>query len=264
MIKITKLGIALSSGGARGFAHIGVIKELIKNKIKIDYLTGTSMGAIIAIFYGLYGEIKTAERMALSFRKREALRLVDLNDPRKSLVKGNKVKLLLKKYFGNKTFRDLKIPVKVGATALENGSQVILDKGKLIDAAMASGAFPGVFPPIKYKGQHLVDGGLADAAPVKLVKSMGADIIIAVDLFNLGHIKQKSYSMMQVLERTYEILISNLSKYSEKEYGDHILVLKPEAGSRIETFYFHKAKIYIEAGEKEAKKKMSKIKKLLK
>ncbi len=263
MIIIKKLGVALSSGGARGFAHIGVLKVLEKNNIPISYITGTSMGAVIAAFYALYGEVRTVEKIALGFRKRDTIKLVDLNNPKYSLIKGKKLKSFLKKYFGNKTFRDTKIPLKVGATALEDGSQVVFSRGKILDALLASGAFPGVFPPVKYRGKHLVDGGLSDATPVNLVKKMGADVILAVDLFTLRKIKQQNFTMMDVLERTYEILVSNLSKYSEKEYGKNIIVLRPKAGHRIETFHFHRAKKYIEAGEKEALKYLKKIKKIL-
>jgi len=260
-----KLGLALSSGGARGFAHIGVIKVLVENKIPIHYIAGTSMGAFISAYFALNLEIKGLEKIALNFRKRDMLKIIDVNDLRISLVKGEKGRQFLKNFLGNKTFKDIKIPLSIGATALEDGSKVVFSKGKLLDAVMASGAFPGVFPPVKYKGKHLVDGGLADATPVDLVRQLGANVIIAVDLFNLTRYKDRNYdSIKNVLGRTYEIIMYKIADYKEKEYGKNIVVLKPETGSRIQTFAFYNAKNNIRAGEIETKKHLKKIKRLLK
>ncbi len=259
-----KLGLALSSGGARGFAHIGVIKVLEDNKIPINCVSGTSMGAAIAAYYALNLEIRNLEKVLIDFRKRDMLKLVDVNDPRVSIVKGKKVREFLKPFFGNKTFNDIKIPLAIGATALEDGSKVTFRKGKIIDAVMASGAFPGVFPPVKYRGKHLVDGGLADATPVDLVNKLGAEVIIAVDLFSLTKNKKRTYSKItDVLGRTYEIIMSKLADYKIKGYGKNIVVLQPETGPRIQTFAFYNAKKNIKAGEIEAKKHLKKIKKLL-
>ena len=265
MVKIKKVGLALGSGGARGFAHVGVIKILQKNNIPIDYISGTSMGAIIAAYFALYGDMTGIENVANTFRKRDYLRLVDLNNPKQSLIKGHKVKKLLKKFFGNKTFEDTKIPLTIAATDLNKATQVIIKKGRILDALMASGAFPGVFPVIKYKGKYVVDGGLLDATPVNLVSKMGAEIIIAVDLFYLSPVKSKEYTrLLQVVQRVYDILLSNLSKYSAKEYGDNIIVITPDAGYRTATFAFHKARVYMKTGEIETQKNLNKIKRLLK
>ena len=259
-----KVGLALSSGGARGYAHIGVIKVLKENKIPIDCVAGTSMGAVIAAHYALHGSIKPLEKIALSFRKIDMLKIIDLNNPKISIVKGEKARNFLKTMFGNKTFADVKIPLKIGATALQTGKEVIFTSGKLVDAVMASGAFPGVFPAIKYNGKDLVDGGLADATPVDMVKSMGAQVIIAVDLFGLGFNRNRTYNnLVEVLGRTYEIIMSKLSNYRMKEYGSNIIVLKPKTGSRMQTFSFYNAPQNILSGENEARKHIEKIKRLL-
>ena len=260
-----KLGLALSSGGARGFAHIGVIKVLMDNKIPIEFVSGTSMGAAIAAYFALNLEVRSLERVLVKFRKRDMLKLIDVNDPRISLVKGIKAKQFLKSIFGNKTFKDCKIPLSIGATALEDGSKITFQKGKILDAIMASGAFPGVFPPVKYRNKHLVDGGLADATPVDLVEDLGAEVIVAVDLFGLTRFKDRDYnSVKDVLGRTYELIMSNLADYKIKEYGKNIIVLQPETGSKIQTFAFYNAKKNIKAGEIETKKHLRRIKRLLK
>lgn len=258
-----KLGLALSSGGARGMAHVGVIKVLEKNNIPISYIAGTSIGAVIAAYYALYLEINTLEKVANNLRKRDLVKLIDLNDPRISLVKGKKVKKFLKRFFGNKKFKDTKIPLRVGATSLKDGSAVVFSKGKILDALMASGAFPGVFPPIKYKGKYLVDGGLTDGTPVQLVNNMGADVIVAVDLVTLDSQRRNYDSLFNVLSRTYEIVLSKLADYKEKEYGNNIVVLKPNLGTRMQTFAFNRAPKNIKIGEVDAQKQIRRIKKLM-
>lgn len=258
------LGLALSSGGARGLSHIGVIKVLQKHGIKIDYITGTSMGALVACYFALYGNVTGIYEYVKKLNRRKVLSLIDLNDPRKSLIKGEKIKKELSQFFGNKTFDDTIIPVKVGATALETGKQLILDEGNLLDAIMMSATFPGVFPVKKYRGYHLVDGGLSDATPVELVKKMGAEKVIAVDLFTLENVDNEDFDIKQVILRTYDVMACNLSKYNAKKYGKNILVLKPKAGKRVETFNFHDAKKYIRAGEIEAHKNIKEILKLVK
>jgi len=265
VVTIKKVGLALGSGGARGFAHVGVIKELQKNNIPIDYISGTSMGGMVAAYYALYGHVTGIENVVNTFRKRDYLRLVDLNNPKKSLIKGDRVKKLLKKFFGDRTFKDTKIPLTLAATDLNKATQIVIKKGRILDALMASGAFPGVFPVVKYKGKYVVDGGLLDATPVNLVSKMGAEVIIAVDLFYLSPVKSKEYNrLLEVIQRVYDILLSNLSTYSAKEYGDNIIVITPDAGYRTATFAFHKAKTYIKAGEEGAQKNIKKIKRLLK
>ncbi len=260
-----KVGLALSSGGARGFSHIGVIKVLKKHNINVECVAGTSMGALVAAYYALFLDVAGLEKTALSFRRGDLLKLIDFNDPRLSLVKGEKVKAFLKSIFGYMTFSDTKIPLKIGATSLQDGSKVIFSSGKIVDAVMASGAVPGVFPPVRYKGQDLVDGGLSDATPVEIVRAMGANMIVAVDLFGLERQKSRTYANTRdAVERAYCILMSKLSSYETEKYAKNIVVLRPKTGSRIQTFSFYNAEKNIRAGEIEAMKKISEIKKLLK
>lgn len=256
-----KVGLALSSGGARGFTHVGVIKVLEKHGIPIDCVAGTSIGAFVAAHYALHQDIRKLEDFALSFsKKRDILKYFDFRDPRKSLIKGQKVQALLKSTFGDSKFSDTKIPLRIGATALEDGSIVVFKSGKISRAVIASCSMPGIMPPMKYGNKHLVDGGLTNATPVKIVQQMKPDIIVAVDLFSLDKIKMPSLSTKHVLERTQEIMMAN---YSEKEYGKNIVVVKPVTNRRMQTFAFHTAKEKIKAGEDAANESVRKIKKLL-
>jgi len=258
---MVKVGLALSSGGARGFSHIGIIKILEKNNIPIDYIAGTSMGALVGAHYSLYKDVKILEEFALSFKRKDFLKYLDINDPRISLIKGEKAKELLKRTFGDATFKNTKIPVRIGATALEDGSRIILKSGKLWRAVLASGSVPGLLPPVYYKGKHLVDGGLADATPVDIVSGMGADVIIAIDLYKIEKVKlKKNCSSRQVIRRTQDIVMSKLAYYSAQEYGKNIIVIKPKLGDKVDFAAFYKAQEKIKGGELAAKKAMKEIK----
>ncbi|MEM2131264.1 MAG: patatin-like phospholipase family protein [Candidatus Woesearchaeota archaeon] len=266
--KIKKIGLALGSGGARGYSHIGVIKFLLENNIKIDYVAGTSIGSLIGAYYSLHLEIKSLENFFLKFKKRDLLKLVDLNDPRKSLIKGEKIRNFLKQFFDDKNIEDCKIPYKCVATSLQTGKAIIFDKGNIINAIMASGCFPGVFPTIKYKDEKniehdLVDGGLADGLPIDVVKEMGADIIIGVDLYGFDIEKHNYNYSRYVIERTYQLLLSKLSYFYEKEYAKNVIILRPKMKKGIGTFAFYDAKEKIDLGYNEAKKNWDKIKKLI-
>ena len=248
-----------------GLALIGVIKALQEHNIPIDYIAGTSMGAIIAAYYALNLDIAGIEKESLSFTKRELLNLVDLNRPGISMLKGDRLRHFLKKLYRNKKFRHTKIPLSVGVSVLEDGSKMTINSGRIVDAAMASSTFPGVFPPVRYKGKTLVDGGLTNATPIDLVREMGAEIIIAVDLFKVQKTGKAKYNRIwKVLERTYEIALSNLSQYGEEYTHNGNVVLIGIGGNKADTFAFHKAEKYIRLGEEEARKKIRKIKRMLK
>ena len=221
-----KIGLALSTGGARGLSHIGVISTLQDNNIPIDYISGTSMGAIIAVYYALNLEVKSLQKLILNMTKRDYLKLIDINNPKKSIIKGNKIRNFLKKVFRNKSFTDTKIPLMLSATSLNDASLVILDKGKLHEAAMMSAAYPGVFPPIKYKGKYLIDGGVVDPCPIDLAFKMGAKKVIGVDLWTEKFSKDVKPNLRSTLERTFNILLTNLSIYKEKEYKKNVFLLK--------------------------------------
>jgi NTE family protein len=260
-----KLGLALSSGGARGFSHIGVIKALMENKIPIHYVAGTSMGAVIAAYYALHKDVTGLELVVSDFKKADMLTIFDLNDPRKSIVKGDKARQFMKRMFGDKTFEDTKIPLRIGATSLQTGEEIVFSSGKILDAIMASGAVPGVFPPVKYKEHDLIDGGIGQAIPVEMISEMGAEVIVAVDLFSIRpQMKRNFDDIVSVIERTMELLLSKVSDYNIKEYGKNVIIIKPDTGRRLDTFSFYNGKEKIKAGYIETEKHIEDIKKLIK
>jgi NTE family protein len=181
-----KFGLALGSGSARGLAHVGVIQVLKAYDIPIDMIAGTSIGSVIGSIYAAGASIDQLEEAALSMKKSTTLFLMDPTLPHSGLINGKKIEEMLNDLaLKDKTFDDLNIPFAAVATEIENGAEVIINQGKLIDAVRASISVPGIFTPLKYQDYYLVDGGLVNPVPVNVAQKMGADIIIAVSLAKL-------------------------------------------------------------------------------
>ena len=225
-----KIGLALGGGGARGAAEVGVLKVLEEKGIRPDYIAGTSIGAIVG---GLYACGYSAQELDSLFRCQEWLSLIgDRNkDLRKSildqrdgvtylfgfpisgstkkteteefglgLLGGTNITLLLdsltKRYDGVASFDDLPIPFRCVAVDLKKHEEVIMDSCELELAMRASIGIPGAFKPVKWKGKLLVDGGMLNNLPVDVVREMGADIVIAIDLEQIQH-EERDFSLKE-------------------------------------------------------------------
>jgi NTE family protein len=216
MIKRKKVGLALGSGGVRGFAHIGVIKTLEKNGIPIDYLSGCSIGSWVGAHYALYKNIRKTADFTVGRRKEK---LFSFLEPSASggLVKGRKLETLLDDWLDGASFDDLKIPFKVAATDLLTGRKASFSKGKLAPIVCASMAVPGFFKPVTIKDKVLIDGGVSDPVPVDLVKELGAEVVIAVNLdFFAGfpNISPKDIGYTNVADGTVKIMRHHLAQYA--------------------------------------------------
>jgi NTE family protein len=174
-----KIGLALGSGSVRGFAHIGVLKVLEEEKVPIDFIAGTSIGALIGAAYASGLNARLLEKIALSTEWRS---LVDFTVPKTGFIAGREVEKYIARIIEYKNFSELNIPLNIVATDISKGEKVIFDKGNVAKAVRASISIPGVFKPVKLDKKELVDGGLVDPIPVDVVKEMGAAKIIAVDL----------------------------------------------------------------------------------
>lgn len=175
--KQMKIGLALGSGSARGWSHIGVIRELEDAGIKIDYLAGTSIGAFVGAFYAS-GNLDYLEAFALQMDWKAIISFFDVGFPIRGLLDGEKIYQLVSEEILTEKIEDTKIPFHTVATDLKTGKEYIFKNGSLVDAVRASISIPGIFTPFK----NLVDGGLVNPVPVDVVRNMGADIVIAVDL----------------------------------------------------------------------------------
>ncbi len=261
-----KIGLALGAGGARGLAHIGVLKTLEKEGIIPDCIAGVSMGSLVGAYYCLGQDLDELEKEVLAFNRRRALKkLVDPNNPKKSLIKGKKIEKYINETTGGATFRNLKKPFKVVTTDLESGKEIILEKGNLTKALLASISVPGIFPPVKIYGKHLVDGGVVNFTPTDVVEDMGADLVIGVDLIIRREAKlDKSPSILSSLIQSYEIVRSQGAKLKNKDHKKELVMIEPKIKGTIDSFKFYKIERFIQEGERAAKKALPQIKRKLK
>jgi len=181
---MAKIGLALGTGAARGLAHIGVIKTLEEAGIKIDFIAGVSMGAMIGGGYAVTMDIKKIESIALKTDWRKLISLIDLRIPIGGIIDGQKIEEFIKSAIGDAKFSDAKIPLAIVAADVKNGERVVLTEGSIAQAVRGSISIPILFKPYNYKGRFLIDGGVVDPVPVKLAREMGADYVIAVNLFS--------------------------------------------------------------------------------
>jgi NTE family protein len=179
-----KIGLALSGGGARGFAHVGILKGLEEAGIQVDYLAGASMGGLIGACYAAGFSAKQLISHIIDMCKtRELMKLIDLAPYRRGLLEGNKVRAYLADLLGEeRTFESLNIPLSVTAVDLLQAKEIVLSEGSLLPAIMSTIAVPGLFPPYAYGPYRLVDGGVLNNLPFDHVRRMGADLVIAVDV----------------------------------------------------------------------------------
>jgi len=194
-----KLGLALGSGAARGFAHLGVLQALEERGIDVDYISGCSIGALLGALYCSGMSVVEIIDLAMDL---EPWDWIDISVPKKGLVQGRKLEQLIKRYTGGKRFDQLKKPLTVVATDLCTGERVIFDSGPVYKAVRASVAIPGIIAPLELDGRILADGGLVDPVPVNLVKNMGAEYTVGV---NLG-----SWIEDKKMGNIYDIIIQSI------------------------------------------------------
>jgi len=175
------VSLVLGSGGARGLAHIGVIRWLESNGFTIRSVAGTSMGALVGGIYAA-GELDAFERWARALRQTDVLRLLDIAWHPSGLFKGERVIETLKGLIGDRNIEELPITFTAVATDVEAEKEVWLNRGPLFDAIRASIAVPTVFTPFEINGRWLLDGGLVNPMPIAPTLSDGTDFTIAVDL----------------------------------------------------------------------------------
>lgn len=177
-----KVGLVLSGGAARGVAHIGVLEVLEKEGIPIDMIAGTSAGALIGALYAQGRSVNEIKNLAIDLGSKRFALLTDLALLKSGLIKGRKINQVLRSTIGNIDFRDLRIPFACVATDIDSGEEVVIKQGLVREGVRASGSIPVVFTVAKWRGRYLVDGGLVNPVPVSVLKKMGADFIIAVNV----------------------------------------------------------------------------------
>jgi NTE family protein len=264
-----KIGLALSGGAARGLAHVGVIEVLHEEGIPIDMIAGTSAGAVMGAIYAWNKDINKMKEYALDTKWKKMAPLIDPSFPRTGFIKGRKIKNLLSTFVGgNIKFSDLKIPFACVATDIDTGEEIVINSGSVPEALRASISIPGIFTLVKHEGRYLVDGGLTTPVPVDLVKQMGADFIIAVNVnpdvvgrmsnTSLRRVEaRKEPNIFQVIMQSIYITTYSLAR-NNLENAD--IVIEPSV-AHIGAGDFQKAREFINLGTQAAKRAIPEIKK---
>lgn len=283
------VGLVLGVGAGYGFCHVGVLKVIEEEKIPVDIIAGSSIGALIAGLWAIGKSSTEILEITREFREPKHIwGIIDLTFPLFGFIKGNKLHRFLKKHFGNKTFYDTRLPLKVIASNVKRKEPMVLDSGLLIDAIMASCAMPGVFMPFKLKGEMLFDGGVINPLPTEVLFKMGLKKIIAVNVtpsredimrqyeklkeeiipdISANRIKRQWFSLKEFFQKNLktnilDIIFSSIevlqSEVSQKEEQFADVVLHPDTAG-LYWMELHRAREFAARGEEEARRKVTRI-----
>jgi NTE family protein len=200
-----RIGLALGGGFARGIAHIGVLRVLKENEIPIDFVAGTSVGALIAAAYASGGTLEEMEYQGAATRFRDFGRWTI---SRMGMASNERLEDFLRRFTLHRRFDEMKMPLGIVATDLISGETVHFTKGEIGPAIRASCAYPGLFLPVEIHDHVLVDGFLTEAVPAICVREMGADFVISVHL-EPGLLASKPRNTIEVISRSFSIIQSN-------------------------------------------------------
>ncbi|MCG7390880.1 MULTISPECIES: patatin-like phospholipase RssA [Pantoea] len=290
-----KIGLALGSGAAKGWAHIGVINALTRAGVEIDVVAGCSVGALVGAAY-VNDKLPHMEKWVSAFRYWDVIRLMDLSWQRGGLLRGERVFNHVRQLITHNALESCGKPFGVVATNLSTGRELWLTEGDLHQAVRASCSMPGLLPPVGYNGYWLVDGAVVNPVPVSLTRALGADIVIAVDLQHDAHLMQQDLlsvtpqnsdeavsaaalswakkirqrlvglthrratqtpGAMEIMSTSIQVLENRLKR--NRMAGDPPDVLIQPFCPQISTLDFHRAKEAIEAGKAAVEKKMDEL-----
>ncbi len=193
------IALALGGGAARGWAHIGVINALRERGIEADMVCGTSIGALVGAAHAA-GQLSHLEEWVRRLKWQDVVGFLDLTLTRGGVIQGRKVFEQLRQHYRVERIEQLRLPFGAVATNLTNGLEVWLREGPVVEAVRASASLPGLFTPVYHNGHWLVDGGLVNPVPVSLCRAMGAELVIAVDLFSQRSIPSEGEAAAQADE----------------------------------------------------------------
>lgn len=176
-----RIGLALGSGAARGWAHIGVVRALVESGLEVEYVAGTSIGSLVGAAFAS-GKMDSLETVVRELDWKRAMTLFDMSLPRSGLLDGHNVTAAIREHVESGSIEDLPVPFCAVSTDLVDGREVRIREGDIIEAIRASISVPGVFTPVRRGERLLVDGGLVNPVPTGVVREMGAEYVIAVDL----------------------------------------------------------------------------------
>ena len=256
-----KLGFALGSGGSRGVAHVGFLQAMEEEGIYPDYISGCSMGSVVG---SAYASGMTPEYMHRAVTSLRFFDLVDVTNKPGGFLDTRKMRKILARYIGDVQFEELKIPFRCVALDMISQKTVLFEKGSVLDAVVASSSIPGVFKPMEKDGMRLVDGGVLSRVPVREVKDMGADVVIAVDVMGNKPCREKCPNAIVVLSDIIEIMDNyRMAAYKKSNRKRYDLWLEPTLGD-MNQYSFKNLNFAYEEGYKLGKENAEKIRELIK
>ncbi|MEX2429313.1 MAG: patatin-like phospholipase family protein [Bacteroidales bacterium] len=244
-----KIGLVLGGGAVLGAAHVGVLRAIKEKEIEIEFVAGTSIGAFVAAFFAFGKSWEDIHEIAAD------LKWLDISQIALSkfgLLSNDKMGKLIGEHIGKKQIKDAEIPLAMVATDITKGEKVVLDKGSVADAVMASTAIPGIFNPVEIGKKMLVDGGVVENVPISTTRDLGAKYIIGVDL-NVQHKQKKPSNILDVLLNSFQFM-RQASSELQTEKAD--LMIKPDL-SKFNRSNMDQVDDLMEKGYKDAKKALS-------
>ena len=243
-----RVGLALGGGGARGFAHIGVLRVLEQEKIPIDLVVGTSVGSLIGALYADSGRVLDAEFLAAEVRAEDVFDVSALALFSGGLADGEGIETFLGQHLKSSTIEQMQVPFAAVTTELRTGRTVVLERGPIGTAVRASSAIPGVFRPVVIDGVTYVDGGVTDPVPADVARARGAEVVIAVAV-PAAVPDRTPTSTAGVVLQSIALLTAEIQKLRAREAD---VVIVPEVGAVAYDDFSQKKKL-VEAGEAAAR-----------
>ena len=246
------VALVLGSGGARGYAHIGVLEVLEQQGIRPDFIVGTSAGSIVG---SIYASGKSAAEMREIALKLKANDVRELNVSLKGFLDGKKVEDYVNEQVHNMPLQKMKIPMYVVATELKDGTKTVFNHGNTGQAVRASASIPSMFVPTKIRNIEYVDGGLVSPVPVEVARDLGADIVIAVDIL-AQPIHTETTNVWGLFNQNINIMQGRLA---EEELKDEDIVIQPDLREKAHIFDVKGREMTMQAGVDAAKEKLANI-----
>jgi NTE family protein len=265
-----KVGLALSGGGWRGLAHVGVLKTLEKYDIPIDYVAGASAGALIGGLYCYYGNAQELEDFILEFGYKDLFKIVSDPKLKNGLIKGEKMIKYLDKMTDKAVVENLKTPFNAVASNILTAKPYYFKEGKLSEAIKASASIPFLFQPTKKEGMVLIDGGATENIPVNCVKEMGANVVIAVSV-NTNYFPLKKEELKSSTKIAHASTRTMIDRFSSMLASEADILIEPKLPRKrseigmaylLEFLEFVKGKDIIKIGERETEDNIEEILKI--
>jgi NTE family protein len=264
-----RIGLALGSGGIRGFAHAGVLAVLSDEHVPVDFVSGASAGAIAGALYLSGSDPRDLADLGKAFQETFKTGLPGFSLSPQAILSGRRLLTFFRNRFGKDTrVEDLPVPFVVSTTDLQTREPYHIDRGPLPEAVSASTAVPGVFAPVTFEGRRLVDGGVSDPVPVTTLRDRGADIVIAVNVMAIGKGPMGMYTprfriplpgLVENLLIGFDTIVTQIAVQSCKQAD---IVIEP--GSADARWYdVVPSRTYMEAGIRAMEKALPKVKELI-